>query len=477
MKTVFNVNRRSLGEQTRKVFEGAGLSPGMRASGYDTSFDRQLQISMTPTEAVRTFGPNPSWGIHDAGLVIFDEVHTEKSARSVKVMQAYRQQNPNVIFLGLTATPLDLLPSYDTLIVAGVNSELRECGAHLWAKEYVPSMPDMHKVRRSKEGEYSEKDVEKKMKPQVVFGHILEHHRKLNPTLKPALVFAPSVGASIEIADMYLKAGIRAAHIDGKNIYYGEKDSRGIPVMEDSSKIKERERLFDMVRTGEIQVLVNRFVLVAGVDLPQVHHIIFATAFGSLTQFLQAGGRVLRNHESMGFVVVQDHGGHFYRHGSLNDDRVWELGQGAKDVLDKVIKERKEGTNQEPIVCPGCGAMRLSGSTCWSCGHKHTQSGIKILEEDGTLRQLKGPYIKVRKAKTDSPAIKSWFNTYFPCSKSKSPRAMTWNQMLGQFKHKNPDLIVFKTTDTKGRKRIAATDSSGVMSYLPMHPPVGNEYL
>jgi len=477
MKTSFNVNRKSLAEQTRKVFVENGLTPGMRASEYDPDFKQDVQVCMTPTESIRTFGTNPSWGKHDAKLVFFDEAHTEKSIRAVKMIEAYKQQNPDTVFCGLTATPLDLWHLYDTLVVAGTNSELRDCGAHLWAKEFCPTMPDMMKARRNKEGEYSEKDVEKKMKPQVVFGHILEHHRRLNPTLKPALVFAPSVGASIEIADMYLRSGIRAAHIDAKNIYYGEKNERGVPVMEDSTKVKNREELFDKVRNGEIQVLVNRFILIEGVDLPQVYHLVFATTFGSLTQFLQSGGRVLRNHASLDHVLVQDHGGHFYRHGSLNDDRVWEVGQGAKATLDKVIKERQEGKNQEPIVCPECGAMRLSGSTCWSCGHKHTQSGIKILEEDGTLRQLKGPYVKQRKAKTDSQAIKLWFNTYFPCSKSKSPRAMTWNQMLGQFKHKNPDLIVFNTTDTKGRKRIAATDSSGIMSYLPMHPPIGNEYL
>jgi DNA repair protein RadD len=477
MKVSFNVNRKSLAEQSRRAFIANGITPGMRAAEYEPDLKRDVQICMTPTELKRTFGPNPRWGVHGAGLVFFDEAHTEKSPRATRIMEAYRQQNPDVVFCGLTATPLDIWHMYDTLVVAGTNSELRACGAHLWAKEYCPTMPDMLKAKRNKEGEYSEKDVEQKMRPEIVFGHILEHHKRLNPTLKPALVFAPSVGASIEIADMYLRAGVRAAHIDAKNVYYGEKDSRGVPVMDDSTKIKNREALFDKVRTGEIQVLTNRFILIEGIDLPQVYHLIFATAFGSLTQFLQAGGRVLRNHDSLDHVLFQDHGGGFWKHGSLNDDRVWEIGQGAKDVLDKVVKERKEGKSQEPIICPRCGAMRLSGGECWDCGLKHTQSGIKILQEDGTLKQLKGPYVKKRKASSDPDAIKAWFNTYFPCSKSKNTQAMTWNQMLSQFKYNNPHLIVFNTTDPKGRKRIAAADSSGVMSYLPLHPPLESKFL
>ncbi len=477
MKVTFSVNRKSLAEQTRKSFEESGIDYGMRASGYDNNFDAHTQISMSPTEITRTFGNKPNWGIHDARVVFFDECHTEVSARSNKIIEAYEQQNPDTVFCGLTATPLDLRGVYDTLVVAGVNSELRACGAHLMCREFCPTMPDMLKVKRNAEGEYSEKDVEAKMKPKIVFGHILEHHKRLNPTLKPAIVFAPSVGASIEICDMYLRAGIRAAHIDGKNIYYGEKNSSGQSVMEDSSKVINREKLFDQVKNGEIQAVINRFVLVEGLDLPQVYQVTFATSFGSLKQFLQAGGRVLRNHKDLDSVISIDHGGHYWRHGSLNDDRIWELGQGSKATLDKVIKDRKEGKSQEPIICPGCGAMRLSGPQCHECGKKHTQSGIKILEEDGTLRQLRGPYIKTRKAKSDSDAIKSWFGMYFPCSKSSSNRSMTWNQMLQQFKHQNSQLVVFNTTDQKGRKRLAATDSSGEMSYLPMHPPIGSDFL
>lgn len=477
MKVTFSVNRKSLAEQARKVFLENSIEAGMRASGYETNFDADVQISMSPTEIVRTFGKRPVWGAHDARLVFFDECHTEKSARSKAIIQGYQDRNPDTIFCGLTATPLDIWDIYDTLVVAGTNSELRECGAHLMCREFCPTMPDMLKIKRNSEGEYSEKDVEKKMKPQVVFGHILEHHKRLNPTLKPAIVFAPSVGGSIEIADMYLKAGIRAAHIDGKNIYYGEKDSMGIPVMEDSSKVRNREKLFDQVRTGEIQTVVNRFICVEGLDLPQVYQVTFATCFGSLKMFLQAGGRILRNHKDLEHVISIDHGGHYWRHGSLNDDRIWEIGQGSKATLDKVLKERKEGTSQEPIVCPGCGAMRLSGPQCNECGKKHTQSGIKILEEDGTLRQLRGPYIKKRKASSDSDAIKQWFNMYFPCARSKSSRGMTFNQLLSQFKHSHEELIVFKTVDEKGRGRIAASDTNGKMSYLPMHPPLNSEYL
>jgi superfamily II DNA or RNA helicase len=477
MKVSFNVNRKSLAEQTRKSFLENGISPGMRASEYDPDFGQDVQICMTPTESIRTFGPNPSWGTHDAKLVFFDEAHADKSARAIKIMNAYRQQDPEVVFCGLTATPLDIGHMYDTLVVAGTNSELRECGAHLFCKEFCPTLPDVLKMKRKANGEYAEKDIDKKMQPAMVFGRILEHHRRLNPTLKPAIVFAPSVGHSITLAEKYLNAGIRAAHICGKHIYYGEKNSEGVPVMEDSSKIKNREELFDKVRTGEIQVLSSKYVLVEGIDLPMVYHTIMATIFGSLTMYLQAGGRGLRNHDSLEHVILQDHGANAIMHGSLNDDRVWELGLSAKKLAEQKTKDRQSGKDKEPIVCPKCGAMRLSGGTCWECGHKHSQSGLNILEEDGTLRQRTGDYIKVRKAKSDSQAIKSWFSTYFPCSKSKSPRAMTWNQMLGQFKHKNPDLIVFKTTDPKGRKRIAATDSSGVMSYLPMHPPIGNDYL
>jgi DNA repair protein RadD len=471
MKCVFHVNRKSLAEQTRKVFEANELHPGMRAASYDTDFDQPIQISMTPTEAARSLSVPPRWNVHQAGIVFIDEAHSEKALRIQKLIEKYKQQNSNVVIVGLTATPLDISHVYDDLIVAGIN-----CGAHLHCKGFSPTMPDILKMKRKQNGEFKDNDVEKKMAPHLVFGHILPHHRKLNPLLKPALVFAPSVAASITITDMYNAAGIKAAHICGKSIYYGDKDSSGKPIILDSGKISLREKLFDQLRTGEIQVIVNKLVLEAGIDLPEVYHLVLATSFGSLTQFLQVGGRVVRNHSSLDHVILQDHGANCLIHGSLNNDREWELGATAKQLAEKTIKDRQEGKEQEPIVCPKCGAMRLSGPSCFECGHQHTQSGIKILQEDGILRELKGPYIK-QKAKDNSAAVKNWMNLYFPCSKSKSPHAMTWNSMLNQYKMANPDIMVFHTNDAQGRKRLAAAERNGTVSFLPLHPPIGNDYL
>jgi len=826
MKVAFSCNRKSLAEQTRKVFEGYGLDPGMRASGYETALDKPLQISMTPTEATRALGKNPSWGLHNADLVFFDEAHNERSARSLALIEGYEKNNPNTIFCGLTATPVDLNGIYDTLIVAGTNSELRECGAHLLCKEFCPTMPDIMKMKRKSDGEFSESVVEKSMKPEIVFGHILPHYRRLNPLMRPTIVFAPSVRGSITITDMFLNAGIPSAHIDAKHIYYGEKDADGRPVMEDSMKIANREKLFDEVRTGEIKIISSRFLLTEGIDLPQVGHLIFATSYGSLKMYLQAGGRLLRAHDSLdtvtciardsdvltdrglvkiqdvklsdkvwdgvefvshggavckgnqqviewdgvtatpehkvytshgwetiekaknsnrriaqtgirgrairlssdnqpedrnkkvgsdlcrgslrqvrrgffpsvsvyarkemqrlrslhaeirpalsGVVVAkssnatskvcrrrkasktvrrkgyrvsvpfnlrrglldsreswnprkqeshirsnrqrrtlrtwqfamgrslpaneqyrnchqvkgeiqelqrlfeeagskeglfklsdqeilrsgnasrasvgkperlacrdveragvqlssnwihqeahqktdeerdepqpnsrvlgrvsevaevwdiincgprecftvsdrlvhncQDHGANCLVHGSLNDDRIWDLGDSSKSLLEKTLKERKEGKSQEPIICPKCGAMRLSGPACHECGHKGSNSGINILEHDGTLRQMKGPYV-TRKANTTSDAIKAWNNIYFPSSKSRNPKSMTFKQALAQYKNRNKHLTVFNTVDGKGKERVAVAESNGTLSFLPMMPPVGNDYL
>jgi len=881
LKTVFSVNRKSLAEQSRKVLEGLGLDPGMRASGYKTDFDKPLQISMTPTEGVRTLGKNPSWNIHNADIVFFDEAHNERSARSLALIKKYEESNPNVVFCGLTATPLDISHIYDTLVLAGINSELRECGAHLICKEYCPTMPDYMSMKRNAEGEYSEKTVNENMKPEIVFGHILPHYRRLNPMQRPTIVFAPSVRGSITITDMFLNAGIPSAHIDAKHIYYGEKDADGRPVMEDSMKIKNREKLFDEVRNGEIKIISSRFLLTEGIDLPQVGHLIFATSYGSLKMFLQAGGRVLRAHDSLDYVTCiargskvltdrglvniqdvsladkvwdgvefvshdgaickgvqkviewdgvtatpehevytshgwetietaksykrriartgmgrvpvrlsedirqkhtgdrikpegagslrkmwkkltktflrneeseiervcplheqvrsslprmamekgpaskaqmhksrgrwlraiwrernrvslpfsvrrglldskesrdsrgpkfehrqdrqrgtlrawepqmgncqpagekqeespvsilkvsniperlsiswlfeayhrlfvqegsfwsrhlefvgevpergkrpevaelkveyfhegissrgvfkvahtqadkkrsnlprhrrelvedciegggesslrsceysqgnerkisrsrihcgthkkapearnvskgdteclgekqevwdivncgprqrftvsdklvhncQDHGANCHVHGSLNDDRIWDLSDSSKSLTDQTLKDRKEGKSEEPIICPRCSAMRLSGPECHECGHKSSNSGVNILQHDGTLRQVKGPYVK-RKAKTTSDATKAWFSIYFPSSKSRSNKAMTFKQALSQYKNKNRHLTVFNTTDSKGKERVAVAENNGTVTFLPMTPPVNNEYL
>jgi hypothetical protein len=442
----------------------------MRASGYQQDLNLPVQISMVQTEKARTLCTPPKWPIHHADIVLIDEVHGIKSATAQALIDLHIAEGASIV--GLTATPLNVWHILEKLVVAGKNSELRGCGAHLWCREYCPTMPDMLRVKRNSKGEYSERDADKQMSVPTIFGHVIKHYARLNPHGKPTLLFGPSVASAKYFCDAFNSVGVKAAHIDGKEIYYGTVG--GTQQTLDSRNISNREELFDKVRRGEIQVLTNRYVMVEGIDLPQVGHLIFATPFGSVTQFLQAGGRLLRNHDTLKDVCLQDHGGSFWAHGSLNEDREWEIGKGAKQVRDERIKKVQDGEAEEGIICGKCGAMRLSGPKCFECGHKHVRSVLNVQQTDGSLKQVRGPYIKRKHRPAD--AIKAWNSMYFPSSMSKSNRPSTFHQLAARFKRQHPEYHLHKNKDANGQDRLAVVDS-GKIIMLPNCPAPSDVFL
>lgn len=176
-------------------------------------------------------------------------------------------------------------------------------------------------------------------------------------------------------------------------------------------------------RKGKVTILGN---------CPWLKHGIFATVFGSLTSYLQAGGRLLRAHPGKTHCVIQDHGGNWHRHGSLNSDRVWDLhltDRIVQGVRADRIRERKD---PEPIVCPKCFATRISGSKCWSCGFEYVAKSRMVLQKNGSLREMRGDiYRKRRELPEDAKIAKQWASRVKAIKKSKKPTVqnMTFSQL------------------------------------------------
>ena len=91
----------------------------------------------------------------------------------------------------------------------------------------------------------------------------------------------------------------------------------------------KRAEVIDKLRAGDIKVICNRYVMREGIDIPELYHIILATPIGSLSSYVQVVGRALRNHPSLDKVIVQDHAGNFWRHGSANANRAAAVSRNA----------------------------------------------------------------------------------------------------------------------------------------------------
>jgi superfamily II DNA or RNA helicase len=416
-------DRRMLLSQLSENMSLHGISHGLIAAGHETSIaDKQLCMSQTVyTRHIQKHRILPK-----ASILMWDEVHKQSGNSSLLTRDAYGAS----VDIGFTATPLGLGHCYDELIVAASNSELRHCGSLVPAIHYAPDEPSVELVtgQRSKtedpslipigSGECAIPSEQRAKFAKVIYGRVLDNYLRINPSQRPTILFAPGVAESIYFARELSKSGIPTAHIDGKNAWL---DGELIPkTQEVVDEIKER------LRSGDIKIVSNRFVLREGIDWPFVSHGIFATVFGSLTSYLQAGGRMLRAYPDKPACTIQDHGGSWHRHGSLNEDRIWNLEYTDRIVAS--IRQEKLRSNElpEPIVCYKCGACRRDGNTCHKCGYTSAGRHRMVLQVDGTLKRLSNKIYKERRRLQGSEAIEAeWMRRVRAVRKSSRPSMET----------------------------------------------------
>ncbi|MFO0863527.1 MAG: DEAD/DEAH box helicase family protein [Gemmataceae bacterium] len=412
-------NRRLLLTQTVSVLEGQGHSVGVRAAGHGRR-DELFQVSSMQTEYSRVV-KRETWKLHPAARVLVDEAHLQKGQMATKLFELHEVEGAHAI-IGITATPLDLGDVYDHLVIAGTTSEGRACGALLACTHYGCDEPDLAKIGKVPLGD----DPSEKMQRQAimvpgVFARVLEEFNRINPDHKPTILFGPDVAGSIWFAEQFLAAGISAAHIDGEECWINGEvhpTTDGI-----------RRQILDASRDGTIKVLCNRFVLREGIDAPWLAHGIFACVFGSLQSYLQSGGRLLRSHPSLDSVTLQDHGGNWWRHGSLNADREWRLGLTAALAAGLREEMMRAKQTKEPARCPKC-AMILNGINC-PCGFQidPSKKSRPVIQADGSLKHHAGDIFRPHRITQRPDAEREWEKTYYRAFNS----GMTFRQAEALF--------------------------------------------
>ncbi len=414
-RVVLYSNRKMMVQQLSDALNEAGVNHGVRSPNHDDERHFPFQISSIQTEISRY--NKADWRLHDAHLVIVDEAHLNTGDKARTILSAHHEQGAAI--LGVTATPLDLEDVYEHLIVAGNLSEGRSCGALIPALHFGCDEPDLRafkKLRESAEN-VTEGDARKAMMVPGLFGRVLDWFEKLNPQHAPTILFACGVPESIWFAEQFTQAGISAAHIDGNDVWANGR------LYKSSQEV--RANVLDASKNGKCQVICNRFVLREGVDAPWLAHGIFATIFGVLSSYIQSGGRLLRNHHSLQRVTIQDHGGNWWRWGSLNADRAWFIGATGSMVAGlRADQLRATSSDRKPSRCPKCGMVQVwKSAVCQGCAFE-CKPGAKVsrpvVQVDGTLKEMSGDIFRPHAVcrHPDGPA--RWKQMYF---RSLQPKA------------------------------------------------------
>ena len=369
-KILFVVHRDILVKQTYEKFKHFKIDCGFIKAGYEENKEAIAQIASVQTLASRDW-----WHQLGSSVILLDEAHLTAWATVTKKMIG--EIFPDGIYIGLTATPWRLRKDegmadiFEAIVSAPMPFELIESGFLVKPSYYGVSIADLEKVK-IKNGEYDEGQLSLIFDRPEQIEQIVAEWKRLGSDRR-TIVFAVNVEHSKNIFSGFEGAGIAAAHVDG------------------STPIKQREKIYQQLATGEISILSSCMTLTEGFDVPAVNGIILARPTLSKALYFQMVGRGLRlspdtdKHD----CLVLDFAGNVERHGFIEDLRAVSLEESHCSC----------GGGEAPYkICPrdkgGCGAIIYSFyQKCPSCGYNFDLQ--KIIVQLNLTQQLRSEDLKL----------------------------------------------------------------------------------
>jgi DNA repair protein RadD len=236
------------------------------------------------------------------------------------------------------------------------------------SRVYAPVIPDLKGVK-TQTGDYVVSQLAHRMNTDALVGDIVTHWHRHGERRK-TVAFAVDVAHSVHIRDEFVRACVRAEHLDG------------------NTPIKEREAILARLESGETELVSNCQVLTEGWDMPPVSCIVLARPTKQMGLFRQMIGRVLRPAPGKTDAIVLDHSGAVYRHGLPEDHVDWSLDVDTR-ATSPAHEARKRGEEQKLRECPQCKVLMLV-PPCYACGWQPLQRGRHIDIADGELGLVEG---------------------------------------------------------------------------------------
>lgn len=318
--------------------------------------------------------------------VICDEAHHGVAGSTWgKVIAYWRDRNPKLRVIGVTATPERLSgeglgETFDEMILGPTTRELIDLGALCEYRLFAPqSQIDLSGVHMQA-GDFNRKELGALIdKPAIVGDTVKEYVRLLNGA--PSVGFCVSIEHAEHVAENFRSAGFRAVSIDGK-----------------MDKALRREIVRDFGR-GQINVMTSCSLIDEGFDCPGIVGVIDLSPTWSLARCLQRWGRGFRPFAGKDAAIFMDQVNNSGRHGLPDDPREWSL-------LGREERKKKKGEeNVATRQCPTCYAVSpAAASKCRDCGLPFPIKARKIEEVAGQLSEVEVARVRRQAARDQAAA-------------------------------------------------------------------------
>lgn len=369
LRLMFLVHLDVLVGQTYQKMQAFGLRCGFIKAGWREDPEAPIQIASIQTMEKRSW-----WRKFPANVVFFDEGHT--TVFSQIGQEIIYETHSKAVHLAMTATPYrlgreQLGDHMQTFVATPVPSELQRMG-YLAPMQYygvpVDSQISLDDVR-TVAGDYNEHDLKNACDRPELIQRIVEEWHRLTPG-KRTIAFCVDVGHARHVAEAFRASGVAADVVDG------------------STPIKERQRLYRALGTGKLLVLTSCNVISIGFDEPSVEVGLLLRPTQSRALHYQQVGRVLRVSPATGKTcgIILDQANNLKRLGFPEDIQDYRL-----------PTQREPGVHeaQPTKQCPDCNRLMWGFvMTCAGCGYNwetqlqiHADNLVEVYSDE-LLRQI-----------------------------------------------------------------------------------------
>jgi len=397
-KSLILVHRVELLRQTSGALSKFDVDHGMINPLYTPNFDNFVQVASVQTIIKRlNYFVSIGW-IPD--VIIVDEAHHATAGSWRTVIDFFKQLNPALKVIGVTATPIrtdgqglgvDHGGMFNEIVMGPTTKWLMDEGYLVRAK--VLSPPKKYESPKKKgRGDFNMADLAARVNKPTITGDVVSHYEQACKG-QPAIVFCVNVNHTEEVAAEFRARGYRFYAIDG------------------TTDDDVRKRVLNGLADGSVQGVCSCDLISEGTDVPAATCAILLRETQSLSLYIQQAGRVLRPVYAAGydlstregrlaaiansekpFAYILDHVGNvgswvngefMVNHGLPEEEHEWSL--------DGEVKGKRNQVSEIAVrvqQCLSCFAVHEPSPVCPECGHVYEIKDRTPKKEDGELKEI-----------------------------------------------------------------------------------------